>query len=109
MDIIRKATYSFIEDIPNSKFEGCIGSDTIYSDANFRLDNQGTTTATENSPKMYNLQIQVNHYPDIRSLKALAPQSVAKALVSIDASWIASQVKDELSADLERWLRAQGF
>ena len=109
MGIIRKSSTSFIDDIPLSKLEGGIASDTIYSDANFRLDNQGTTTATADSPKMYNLQIQVNYYPEIRSLKPLAPRSIATAFVPIDGSWTAAQVKAELLAGLERWLQANGF
>lgn len=109
MGIIRKESYSFIDDIPLSKLEGGISSDTIYADVNFQLDNQGTTTAAANSPKMYNLQIQVNYYPEIRSLKALAPKTIATAFVPIDGSWSASRVKAEISAGLERWLQANGF
>jgi hypothetical protein len=38
----RKAMIAFIDSIPDSKLEGGIKSDTVYTDKkNFRLDNQG--------------------------------------------------------------------
>jgi hypothetical protein len=37
----RKAMLASIEDIPNSKLEAGIPSDTIHEDQNLRLDNQG--------------------------------------------------------------------
>jgi hypothetical protein len=47
----RKAMIAFIDSILDSKLEGGIKSDTIYTDKkNFRLDNQGVCLPTTTVP-----------------------------------------------------------
>ncbi|KAI4687654.1 uncharacterized protein J4E88_003245 [Alternaria novae-zelandiae] len=93
----RKAMMAFIDSIPDSKLEGGFKSDTIYTDLkNFRLDNQGITTARGDKPACVNLQMQVNKRPKITSLADAAPFSVAHVEIPVEESWSAETIKSEL-------------
>ncbi|KAI9810498.1 MAG: hypothetical protein M1826_003603 [Phylliscum demangeonii] len=85
-----------------------------HKDMNFRLDRQGITTGP---PKEYNLQVQVNMgCPDDalaglreynlqvqvnkdcndKALKRWAPNTVAKALISVDSDMAPDQIREAL-------------
>jgi hypothetical protein len=78
----RKALLQFIDDIPTSKLEDGFPSSTrtIWNDDNYRLDMQGLTT---DSPRCWNLQVQVNKQALFTSAKRAGKNgaSVAKVLV----------------------------
>lgn len=88
--------YNFIEDIPDSKLEGGIGSDYVHKDINLRLDNQGTFT--RDGVEYYNLQVQVNKGCKHRTLKKLAPDTVAICLAPIEEPWTGEQIRKALAA-----------
>ena len=52
-----KMYHAWIDEIPDSKLEGGIGSGSIYKDENFRLDMQGFTTAKDGEPQKFNIQM----------------------------------------------------
>ncbi|KZM21747.1 uncharacterized protein EKO05_0001702 [Ascochyta rabiei] len=99
-----KAMRQFIDKIPDSKLEGGFGRGTVHNDfKNFRLDNQGLTTAKNGEVQKYNLQMQVNYSPIMTSLEAMAPDTVAAVLVPVyPPTFSAAQIKDMLMADLIR-------
>jgi hypothetical protein len=93
----RKALLQFIDDIPTSKLEDGFPSSTrtIWNDDNYRLDMQGLTT---DSPRCWNLQVQVNKQALFTSAKRAGKNgaSVAKVLVPIDAPYSAAGIKEML-------------
>ncbi|KAF2832903.1 hypothetical protein CC86DRAFT_399570 [Ophiobolus disseminans] len=85
----RKAMIAFIDEIPASKLEGGISSNIIYTDnRNFRLDNQGTTTAKDDA----------------------TPFSVADMEMPVDDPWSAAEIKEALKKScLEHGDKTGGF
>ncbi|CDF35198.1 unnamed protein product [Chondrus crispus] len=87
----KKALDDFIDNIPDSKLTGIHqGAGTLHTDTDFRLDLQGMTSGT---PKMYNLQIQINRGTQLSTLKKFSPGTVSTVLAPIDPAMSAADIK----------------
>ncbi|KAF2797036.1 hypothetical protein K505DRAFT_192265, partial [Melanomma pulvis-pyrius CBS 109.77] len=73
MGIAKDTLIEFIDSIPEHDLTTFppVGG-TIYSDKDYRLDNQG-----KGQPETYNLQIQANKQSTTTSIRRLAPKTVA--------------------------------
>ncbi|OCL02705.1 hypothetical protein AOQ84DRAFT_304172 [Glonium stellatum] len=84
-----KRVHRWIDNIPDIKLEGGMGSNTLYKTKDLRLDNQGV--------------LQVNCGCTITSLKRLAPGTIADCLVPTDDSWSAQQIRDALKESMKEY------
>ncbi|KAJ5225133.1 hypothetical protein N7468_006358 [Penicillium chermesinum] len=94
-----KALKAFIVGIPDGKLSGFTsGEHTLYSDADFRLDNQGLTTG---DPQYYNLHVQINNQTTISTLQREKGATIANTLVPTDGSWTPEQIRVALLANMK--------
>ncbi|KAJ5470345.1 hypothetical protein N7530_007702 [Penicillium desertorum] len=93
-----KSLKDFIVGIPDGKLSGFTsGEHKLYSDINFRLDNQGLTTG---HPQYYNLHVQINNQTTISTLQRAKGATVANTLVPTDWSWTPEQIRQALLANI---------
>jgi hypothetical protein len=98
-----KLSHMWIDDIPDSKLEGGIGSGSIYKDANFRLDMQGLTTAKDGEPQKLNIQMQANKHAPVSSIRKLAPGTVAEVRITVMAPYTAADIKSKPHESLNQY------
>ncbi|KAI8627876.1 hypothetical protein F5Y19DRAFT_477048 [Xylariaceae sp. FL1651] len=106
MGKVKNSLEKFIGNIPDSKL--CAFPTIprkIHTDANYRLDMQGMTSA---EPQKHNLQIQVNKDTPITTLAKAAPLTVAgPVLVPLDNPWTPDDIKAMfLRTRHEKFMRA---
>lgn len=98
-----KMYHAWIDEIPDSKLEGGIGSGSIYKDENFRLDMQGFTTAKDGEPQKFNIQMQANKHAPVSSIRKLAPNTVAEVRITVMAPYTAVEIKSKLHESLTQY------